>query len=948
MATRTISNAGGNWDSVGSWVEGAVPTSADDVVATGTSGNLTLNVTAACRSINLTNYVGVLTHNNGINLNIGDGTAGAGNIALKFVAGMTYTPVTSACTVRLISTSATQQTVDPGGKSFSIFVVTGVGASYLLSSTMAVSSTGTFQLNAGIWNTNGQTMNVGTVNINDTSTAELTLGASIINATFWNMAALTTFNAGTSSIRLTGTATFNGGGRTYNELQLNGTSHALNGANTFATLTRTGTATKTDSLTIGANQTITGTLTINGNSTVNRLLVQSDVLGTPRTLTAGTVSVTRADFMDITGAGAGSWNLSAITGGSGDCGGNSGITFTTAADQHWLNASSGSWSTAANWTSRVPLPQDNVFMDKAFGTSQAVTSDMPRLGKNIDWTGATWTTALTWTTSVSCRNFGSLTLISGLTTSGAGLFTFHGRANCTFTTHGVTIVFPLGITVIGATLTQQGNLTCTSSSLFLLSGGTWDANNFNVTFRGINGNSGSSLNDRDIVMGSGTWTVTGSGAAWNMGTGTVTAGTSTIKYTDTTNNSASFSGGGLVYNNIWFDRGASTGSITITSGSNTFNDFKDDGTAAHSILFGAGTTTTVNTFNVTGASGAVITINSNTTATHNLVKSTGGNISCDWLNIQHSVASPASTWYAGTNSTNNQGVATAGSGWLFTAPPAEITVTFTTDALLQAVNELVHQTDAMLKGDRTVSHSTDALILEGECALYDSDLTYDNAEMYICPPGIESHTLSHTVDALLQAIFIKTHSTDALLQDTFVVVHSTDAYLYLENELDHSTDALLRDTATRQHTVDALLRATFLRAHSTDALLQEVSEVVHTTDAYLRATELLQHNTDALLRAAFILAHSTDAQLLSQGTIVHTTDAYLVFPPQYGTLLTERGVIARNAIENRAVIGINFVDNRNVEASNTISNRNVSAQNAIPSRSVIAKNSLSSRSVSTS
>ena len=50
-------------------------------------------------------------------------------------------------------------------------------------------------------------------------------------------------------------------------------------------------------------------------------------------------------------------------------------------------------------------------------------------------------------------------------------------------------------------------------------------------------------------------------------------------------------------------------------------------------------------------------INSTTTGTHALTKTGGGVISGDYLNIQHSVASPADTWYAGTHSTNNQATA---------------------------------------------------------------------------------------------------------------------------------------------------------------------------------------------------------------------------------------------------------------------------------------------------
>jgi len=68
MATRTIANGGGNWNSTGTWVEGAVPTSADDVVATATSGQLTVNVAATCRSLNLTNYANTLTMNNTLTL----------------------------------------------------------------------------------------------------------------------------------------------------------------------------------------------------------------------------------------------------------------------------------------------------------------------------------------------------------------------------------------------------------------------------------------------------------------------------------------------------------------------------------------------------------------------------------------------------------------------------------------------------------------------------------------------------------------------------------------------------------------------------------------------------------------------------------------------------------------------------------------------------------------
>ena len=61
-------------------------------------------------------------------------------------------------------------------------------------------------------------------------------------------------------------------------------------------------------------------------------------------------------------------------------------------------------------------------------------------------------------------------------------------------------------------------------------------------------------------------------------------------------------GAGKTFYNLWFDRGNSTGNITI-DGSNTFNEIKDTGTAAHTIKFTAGTTQTINNLNINGSTG---------------------------------------------------------------------------------------------------------------------------------------------------------------------------------------------------------------------------------------------------------------------------------------------------------------------------------------------------------
>jgi len=95
MATRTISNSGGNFNSTSTWVEGIVPTAADDVIATASSGNLTVNVISYCASINFTNYVNTLTLSSTLVVNgditlIGSMTiTGAGYVSISGVSNIT-------------------------------------------------------------------------------------------------------------------------------------------------------------------------------------------------------------------------------------------------------------------------------------------------------------------------------------------------------------------------------------------------------------------------------------------------------------------------------------------------------------------------------------------------------------------------------------------------------------------------------------------------------------------------------------------------------------------------------------------------------------------------------------------------------------------------------------------------------------------------------------------
>ncbi len=84
MAIRTISAAGGNWNSTATWVGGVIPTSSDSVLGDATSGQLTINVAATCQFVDFTNYTQTLTMGTS---NFTFGLAGATSI---FGSGMTF------------------------------------------------------------------------------------------------------------------------------------------------------------------------------------------------------------------------------------------------------------------------------------------------------------------------------------------------------------------------------------------------------------------------------------------------------------------------------------------------------------------------------------------------------------------------------------------------------------------------------------------------------------------------------------------------------------------------------------------------------------------------------------------------------------------------------------------------------------------------------------------
>lgn len=550
-----------------------------------------------------------------------------------------------------------------------IFDASSGGGTVTITATQSVRSI-TGGAHTGTLNFNGQTVTMAeSFSYTGSGVRTLTLSGNITvgaGATGWNIGTTTNLTfSDTSIITCTGnTLIFAGGNLTYNDVRLTTGIAQSYTSGTFVNFTRTGTNQKTCTLTLNANMTVTGTFTCNGNSVTNRILVASNTVGTARTITAATVTVTNADFQDITGAGAGSWDLSAITGNSGDCGGNSGITFTTAATQTYTGGTDN-WSTAAKWTSRVPLPQDDVLMSGVTGGT--ITADMPRLGKSINWTGASGTPA--WALSISCSIYGSITLITAMTVTGSGTFTLAGRGNFTITNGGSSFsTGGIAISAFGGKYTLQDAYSSSGGGFSLLNG-EFDSNSFTLSSSNFVSNVSTT---RILTLGTSTWSLATSPTAWavtytNL---TVSASLATLIFTSTNSNAITFNGGGQSFGTITRTAaGASRGAFTI-QGSNTIGTLNVSNSAGATTLnITAGTTQTITTFNVFGTVGNVLTLQSTSVGSPFIISKPSGTVSTDYLTIIDSTASGGATFYAGANSTDGTG----NTGWIFTAPPAATT-----------------------------------------------------------------------------------------------------------------------------------------------------------------------------------------------------------------------------------------------------------------------------------
>ena len=670
---------GGNW-SGNYWAASSGGTVSTDnfplpqdtaiVVNTGMSNGGVITLDSAVTfvgTVDMSGRTNVMTLNTGTYSVYGNWTNGSGT-ALTNTATLTFS-------------GGGNQTITSAGKTFSCpITVDTYGGTVQLGSAL---SCGNFTVTNGALNTQGYNLTCNQFSSNNSNVRTISFGASTISVTIagnsWTILSTNlTFNAGTSTVAFStsGSTVFIAGGLTYYNVQIYyfGT---ISGANTFNNLTiANGLGTDINSFGFSADQTINGTLSCTGVSAVRRLMLYSDVIGTQRRLTVNSISATDCDFRDINLAGAAA---GASPTRAGDCGGNSGITFPAPKTVYWNLAGSQNWNSTGWATSsggapavnNFPLSQDTAVFDNT-GAAGTVTFNAGWNVGTLDMSARTSAFTLTISAFGSASVYGDWKSGTGVTISaGTTQANFLKKGTQTITSNGVQFGCPITINNPFGTVQLADALSLNSARTLTLTAGTFDAVTYNVTV----GSYSVALTGGTTKMGSGTWTLSGTGIVWNLSNGSpvLIAGTAGIVLSDTSTAARTFASGTLYYNKLTI--GGTTGTSTLTlTGASTFGELASTKTVAHTILINSAQTTTIGKWSVTGTAGNVVTVGpSLAVTTYTLVIAGPANTGIDYLSISYCTVATTSPgeFYVGVNSINTAGNTGA---IFFTATPAPRTL----------------------------------------------------------------------------------------------------------------------------------------------------------------------------------------------------------------------------------------------------------------------------------
>jgi hypothetical protein len=326
--------------------------------------------------------------------------------------------------------------------------------------------------------------------------------------------------------------------------------------------------------------------------------------------------------------------------------------------------------------------------------------------RSINCTGFAGT--ITGTAAITVA--GSVTLVAAMTYTHTGTMALTGTG--TLTTAGKTfsgiIVSGPGITV---TLGDALNL---GGRILTLTQGTFVAANYNITCSSF---LSSNSNTRTLTMGSGLWTLSGTGTMWSTATTTgltLNKDTANILLSSPSTSARTFSGGGLNFNRLTIG-GATTTSTTSIAGANTFTELASTKTVAHTITITVTASgMTIDTWSITGTAGNVVTVNSSVAGIQRNFNLTNVTSGIDYLAVRDIAVNQANRFYVGANSTNNGNNLNV----IFTASPV---VAYTLTA--QQGSYSVNGQDATLSLGRLLLAQNGVYSVAGQAA----DITFGGA-----------------------------------------------------------------------------------------------------------------------------------------------------------------------------------------------------------------------------
>src|SRR3990167_4197296 len=199
---------------------------------------------------------------------------------------------------------------------------------------------------------------------------------------------------------------------------------------------------------------------------------------------------------------------------------------------NWDDTAGTKWSLTSGGAGgeAIPTSADDVFLDAASGAVTVTITDVVVNCRNLTCTGFTGTLARGPSGALTCA--GSILFVAGMTASCGDLtLTLTSTSSQTITSAGKTHFEGLTCNGVGGTWALQDALTL-GAGLSLING-TLDTGGFSLTSTTFTVQAGT----KTLILGSTTYTLTSASLPWNAETDganfTLTAGTSTLKFTNT-------------------------------------------------------------------------------------------------------------------------------------------------------------------------------------------------------------------------------------------------------------------------------------------------------------------------------------------------------------------------------------------------------------------------------